>query len=170
MKPVLRQAANLRRAQEGTTAIEFALVAAPFFFLVGCILEIGIMSFTEYTLQNAVEEAGRTIRIGGATTMTGSDFRTEICSKAVTISNCDTRLGLAVVSAGTFTGLSVPAIKSVRFSASPSFTPGNGGQAVAVIATYDWQFVFPFLRPLSNLPGVNARLLHGIAVFRNEPF
>ena len=155
------------RAQRGVTAVEFALVSVPFVFVMGLILEIGVMSYAEAQLQFAAEEAGRTIRIGSATS--GSDFRNEICDEVVVINSCNSQIGLAVVSASSFGTLVVPAVSAVSYQPVPSFSPGIAEQAVAIVVTHDWEFIIPFLRPLSNLPSGNARRLHGLAVFMNEP-
>ncbi|HUR43658.1 MAG TPA: hypothetical protein VMZ01_06110, partial [Aestuariivirga sp.] len=59
----------------------------------------------------------------------------------------------------------------------PSGTPYNapyepGGQLAAAtdVATYDWDFVFPFMNVLGNVNGGEARRIYGLAIFRNEPF
>lgn len=164
-----RRLLRFGRAREGATAIEFALVAVPFFMVIGWILEIGIMLFTEYALQNAVQDASRTIRTGAAATMTGPQFLQEVCNNGSVVNDCGARLGIAVESAGTFAGITVPAIDTIGPGVQ-SFNSGGPEAAVTVIATYDWEFIFPFMQPLSNVAGGNARRLHGMAVFRSEPF
>ncbi len=169
MRQVARQFVQFGRARNGATAIEFAFVIVPFFFVIGCIVEIGAMLTTEYSLQNAVQDAGRIIRTGGAVSMSGTDFRDEVCNKRAAVKNCTTTLGVSVASAANFTALVVPDIASIGPGVH-NFSSGASGEAVAVIATYDWQFIFPFMRPLSNVAGANFRRLQGMAVFRNEPF
>jgi Flp pilus assembly protein TadG len=39
------------KSEKGAAAVEFSLVAFPFFMVMGCICETGIMLFTEYSLQ-----------------------------------------------------------------------------------------------------------------------
>ena len=160
--------ARFRRAEDGATAIEFAIVAVPFFFLLGVMMEIGIMLFTEYSIQNAVEGAGRMIRVAGPGTMSGEEFRQTICDQGALVRDCETRLGLAVESAGSFQGLDVPSISDIDRGSVVSFTPGAPGDAVVIVATLDWEFIFPFMRPLANVEGIDARRLHGIAAFRTE--
>jgi hypothetical protein len=163
-----RRIARFRRAEDGATAIEFALVAMPFLFLLGVILEIGIMMFTEYSIQNAVEQAGRIMRVAGPGTMSGEEFRAMICERGALVKDCETRLGLAVKGAGNFQGLEVPGILSIAPGSVQSFTPGAPGNAVVIVATHDWEFIFPFMSPFANVEGINARRLHGIAAFRTE--
>ena len=167
-RQVSRKIARFRRAEDGATAIEFAIVAMPFFFLLGVIMEIGIMLFTEYSIQNAVEQAGRMLRVAGPGMMNGDEFREMICDQGALVRDCETRLGLAVESAGNFEGLEVPEISSLAPGTVLSFTPGAPGDSVVIVATHDWEFIFPFMRPLANVGGIDARRLHGIAAFRTE--
>ena len=53
-----------RRSQSGVTAIEFAMVAPPFFALMMAIFEVGIMLFSEYVIEHGVSKASRMIRTG----------------------------------------------------------------------------------------------------------
>ena len=50
------------------------------------------------------------------------------------------------------------------------FTPGGKQATATVVATYDWDFVFPFMDFLGNINNGDARRLQAIAIFRNEPF
>jgi Flp pilus assembly protein TadG len=169
MRLASRRLVQFRRARDGATAIEFALVALPFFLVIGCTFEMGVILTKEYTPQNAVQDAGRTIRTGNAGEMSGNDFIALVCSEGAAVEDCDNTLGISVQSAATFAGLSVPTIANIGPGVQ-NFTPGTPGQAVAVVATHDWQFIFPFMgRFFSNLPDGNTRRLHGITVFRNEP-
>ena len=58
--------ARLRRVlrnEDGATAVEFALIAAPFFFLLFAMLEVAAVFFTGTVLENAVLEAARQLRL-----------------------------------------------------------------------------------------------------------
>ncbi len=39
-----------------------------------------------------------------------------------------------------------------------------------MIATYDWDFAFPFMDFLGNFGDGSKRRIYGLAIFRNEPF
>jgi Flp pilus assembly protein TadG len=54
------------RSDQGSAAIEFAFVAPVFFALMLGILEIGVMMFAQFALQNSVMDAARLIRTGQA--------------------------------------------------------------------------------------------------------
>lgn len=61
----LRQKAWIR-SDQGSAAIEFGFIAPVFFALMLGILEIGVMMFTQFALQNSVMSAARLIRTGQA--------------------------------------------------------------------------------------------------------
>ncbi len=96
---------------EGATAVEFALVAFPFFYVLGAICETGLMLFTEYVVQNAVQEAARTVRTGqvsttsGTATKTESEFKDSICADLSTLIDCDGELTVYVNNAADFAAL-----------------------------------------------------------------
>ena len=159
---------SFRRAQRGATAVEFGLVAVPFFFLIACSLEGGIMLFTQHQLQNAVQEAGRLIRTRQVTTQGG--FINKLCDSAATLQNCSGTVGSMVRSGASFTVVDQPRIDPLSVGpGSGSFTPGKPGDAVVVVATYDWRFIFPLMKVFSNTSDNSLRRLHGIAAFQNEP-
>lgn len=157
-----------RRAEDGTTAIEFGLLGIPFFLLMFVIIELGMILFTQNAIQFGVEESSRILRTAGRGTMTGEQFRDIICNRAALVIDCNSRLGLSVTSARRFTDVANPGIADIQPGAISAFTPGAAGDAVVVIATYDWAFISLFMSPLANLADPNARRLHGIAAFRTE--
>ena len=171
------------KSSKGSAAVEFALVGGPFFLLLGCIAETGLMLFSEYVLQNSVQEAARSIRTGQVTTtdgtqkLTGAQFKALICDQVNIIIDCDSYVTVYANSANTFALLKTTMADplSVGFNDDGSanaavFTPGGQLKPAAVIATYDWDFTFPFMEFLGNVSGGSKRRLYGIAVFRNEPF
>ena len=175
-----RRLAPFRRSEQGATAVEFALVAGPFFFVLGCICETGLMLFTEYVIQNSVQEAARLVRTGqvstsdGTTTMDADAFKTRICADVNIIIDCDNDVIIHVSSADNFAALTAsipdPLDVTLDVDGNPVYTPGGQLKAAAVIATYDWDFAFPFMEFFGNRNGGQERRIHGLAIFRNEPF
>lgn len=179
---VMRKSRQFRRAQGGSAAVEFALVAGPFFYVLGCTCETGLLLFTEYVMQNSVQDAARLIRTGqassssGTATITAAQFKTQICNNVNIIIDCDNKVTVYVNSATSFATLtsSVPDPLTIGpTNGNPYavvFTPGGKESAATVIATYDWDFVFPFMDFLGNIDNGDSRRLQAIAIFRNEPF
>ena len=178
-----RAGRRFRKSQGGATAVEFALVAGPFFYVLGCICETGLMLFSEYVLQNATQDAARLVRTGHVSTtsgtllMTAAEFKAQVCATVSIIFDCSSKVTVYVNSADSFAALTAAVDDPVNIGASADgtpyaqvYTPGGTLKAVAVIATYDWDFVFPFMEFLGNIDGNNKRRLYGIALFRNEPF
>jgi hypothetical protein len=167
------------KSESGATAVEFSLVAFPFFMLLGCICETGVMLFSEYAIQAGVQEAAREIRTGQAQTagLSAAAFKTKVCEIAGIVFDCEGKLTVYVKPAATFTTLQTVLPSYLNVGAKPDGTPnptsydcGLASQAAAVIATYDWKFTMPFMHFLGNINGGAKRRLYGLAIFQNEPF
>ena len=174
---------SFRKNQSGASAVEFALVAGPFFYVLGCICETGLMLFTEYVLQNSVQEAARLVRTGqtsagdGTITMSAADFKTKICAQVSIIIDCAGGVSVYVNNADSFATLTTAMSDPLSVGTSSSgkkytmvYQPGAQLKATTVIATYDWDFTFPFMEFLGNVHDDHMRRLYGLAIFRNEPF
>ena len=168
------------KSESGAAAVEFAMVALPFFMLLGVILETGIMMFFEYTLQASVQKASRLIRTGQAKTLAlnAANFKTEICKTAGLLMDCAGKVQVYVDSdPNGFAALKAkfpsPLNVGLASDGSPgpaSFVCGEPLNAVGVVATYDWNFVFPFMNFNANTSVTTKRRLTGVVMFSNEPF
>lgn len=164
---------RFRREEKGVTAVEFALLAAPFFLMLFAILETCITFFANANMDSVVAQAGRMVRTGQAQ-MQGwgeADFVTYVCDRMTLISDCESNLNVDVQ---TF-----PSFNSVVFAPlidgdgnvieHHRFEPGTAGDIVLVRAYYVWNVVSPTAIGLSNVSG-DGRLLVSSVAFRNEPF
>lgn len=167
------------RNEKGATAVEFAIVAPVFIYVLGVVIETGLMLFVEYVMQSSVQEAARQIRTGQAHTsaMNATAFKAEVCETAGIVIDCASDVTVYVNSAASFSSLktAVPSFLNVGPSyggpaGASSYACGASSQAVAVIATYDWDFVMPFMNLFGNVNSDQKRRLAGIATFQNEPF
>ena len=178
-----RLARSLRRfgrSNRGAAAVEFALVGPPFLLLLGVIIETGLMMFTEYTLQSAVNDSARLVRTGQAQTnpLSAAQFKTTICSTASLMIDCTGSVTVYVRSDPNFQTLTnnLPSLQNIGPSVGGStqapncYNPGQPSQPAAVVATYDWYFNMWGMSAFGNLAGGTARRLIGFAVFQNEPF
>jgi Flp pilus assembly protein TadG len=170
---------GIARDDSGATAIEFAMVAPVFFLVLGAIVETGLMLFTEYVLQSSVQEAARQVRTGQAQTagMSEATFKTEVCDMASIVLDCASDVTVYVRSEANFAALqaAIPSYLAVGASYGgaagvTSYDCGAASEAVAIIATYDWDFVMPGMGAFGNIDSDNKRRLAGFAMFRNEPF
>ncbi|MDG2043220.1 MAG: pilus assembly protein [Maricaulis sp.] len=163
-----------RRDRSGSAAVEFAMIAAPFFLLLFAMIEVAAVFFTGTVLENAVLETARQIRTGQAqnSSMSATEFRNQICDRIAVVGNCD-RLLIDVEVFPNFGSIDqsspIDADGNVS-SGSFGFDPGSAGDIVLVRVFYRWSLMTPnFGGALSNMNG-NDRLITAATVFRNEPF
>lgn len=159
----------------GATAVEFALIALPFFFLLFGLLEISLIFIVSTTLEHGLTEASRQIRTGSFQ-QSGADFakfEQDVCDSLFGLLDCGSQLHLDVRTFQSFTGSAndSPIDEDQNLStASFGFNPGTRNDIVLVRAFYEWELITPVISaPLSNLSNGNLLLQAGIA-FRNEPF
>src|SRR4051812_32919524 len=94
-----RIAGRFARADDGATAVEFAIVVMPFLVLVFGLIELGLVSLVSMSLDNAVMETGRTIRTGQVQTSggTAATFKTSVCNQMSWLgSKCASSLSIDV--------------------------------------------------------------------------
>lgn len=161
---------------EGVSAVEFALIAMPFFMLIMGIFEICMIFMVATVLEYGAREAAREMRTGafqnsGATTL--ADFEGNICAEMLNLFGCDTRLHVNVTQPANFPTIPDP----VPIAADGSLdTTGfsmvtSGREDIVVVSVYyEWELFTPLISSyMANMPG-NVRLLISTQVFRNEPF
>lgn len=180
---ISRMTQSLRRfshSDRGATAVEFAIVGPPFIMIIGATIETGMMMFTEYMLQSAVNDASRLVRTGQAQTapLSASQFKATICKTASLMVDCSGAVTVYVRSDANFQTLTnnLPNLLTIGPSvggsakAADCYNPGQFSQPAAVVATYDWHISTWGLSAFGNIGGGVARRLVGFAVFQNEPF
>ena len=172
---------SFARSEAGVSAIEFVMVAPVIFFGLGMTLETGLMEFTQYSLQYAVENAGRSVRTGAAqmSTLSAANFKTQICNSFGTLVNCSS-VTVYVRSDPTFAAMvsNMPPLLNIgpttgnsTVSAPACFNPGDPSQPAIIVATYDWYFVALGMSPaFGNVSGNTAKRLVGVTIFKNQAF
>lgn len=175
-KAPAQQRGLLRRFQadrSGTTALEFAIIATPFFALMLAIIEVSLVFFANFTLENAVDQAARMIRTGQVQQQEFSEtqFKQAICDKASAVFDCMAGLKLDVIKFDDFSGVNIPdpLDGDGELRSDFGFDPGVGGSVVIVRAFYEWDLIAQLPGGLGNMPN-GGRLLTATAAFRNEPF
>jgi len=83
-----RMLSRFRRSSDGTAAIEFALLAFPFFLLIFATIEAFIAFAGEQLLENAVDTMARQVRTGQAKNLSEEEFRTKFCAEISLMINC----------------------------------------------------------------------------------
>jgi Flp pilus assembly protein TadG len=171
---IARSIVRLGAAQEGATAVEFALIAPAFVALMVAIFQVAVFLFAQQVLQNAASEAGRTLMTGSAATDTQAQFKTNICTNYLpsVIFNCNS---LAVfVQSGASATTALPALYNGNGQPITSFpySPGQPGDTVVVQLAYPLPVVtapLAFLISSPNMPRGTAEIM-GVTAFRVEPY
>lgn len=162
--------------EEGISAVEFALIALPFFMLIMGIFEICMIFMVATVLEYGAREAAREIRTGafqssGANTL--ADFESNICAEMLNLFGCDTRLHVNVTQPANFptTPDPIPLDGTGALDTSGFSMATNGRDQIVVVSVYyEWELFTPLISSyMANMPG-NVRLLISTQVFRNEPF
>lgn len=168
-------ARHFARGQDGTAAVEFALVALPFLALIFAILETALVFFASQTLETAAGAAGRLIMTGQAQTAgySQADFKTAVCNDlAGGLFNCSNGVYVDVKTYTSFGSINTapPVANGKLVTSNMTYTPGGPGDIVVVRLYYQWPIFVSLLDDsLSNLNG-GVRLLVATSVFRNEPY
>lgn len=160
------------RDKSGATAVEFALVALPFFALLYAILETGMVFFAQEVLQTATTQASRSIMTGQAQTqnLSAAQFQQSVCTAATSLFTCG-NIYVNVQKFSSFGSASMlNPLSNGNFNSSMTYNAGGPGDIIVVQTFYQWPvFLGPLGLNLSNMNG-NYRLLQATAVFRNEPY
>jgi Flp pilus assembly protein TadG len=160
------------RNKNGATAVEFALVALPFFALLYAVLETGLVFFAQEVLQTATTQASRAIMTGQAQTqnVSATTFQQSVCNAATSLFTCGS-IYVNVQKFSSFTSASMMnPLSNGNFNNSMTYNTGGPGDIVVVQTFYQWPvFLGPLGFNLTNMNG-NYRLLQATAVFRNEPY
>ncbi len=171
---------RFKREKDGATAIEFAILALPFFALLFAIFELAIVFFLGSTLTHAMNESARDVRTGEFQSTCGGaeQFKTMVCGNMSTIGDCaNLRIDVVTSPSGRFEpNLLPPTPQTLDPSTGQpqrlpdSYIQTSARDVVVVRAQYYHELAFPgSLTKLSNQPG-NFRVITASTAFRNEPF
>ena len=165
---------RFRRDRSGASALEFALVAFPLILLLLAALEVGIVYFANFSLENATAQGARLIRTGQAQSQKfdAAQFKSEVCKHLSPPISCSgVRLDVQHFSKFGDASLTSPLDGNGNLKTSFAYEPGDPSEVVIVRAFYEWSVTakLPKQIGLSNMPNGN-RLLAATAAFRNEPY
>ena len=161
------------RARDGSTAVEFGMVALPFCLMMFAILELGLVFVTDSVLENATIETGRLVRTGQASaqSMTSAGFKTALCSRmGIFSADCANRATVDVRVIPAFNTAPPDPMSGGTFDTSGlTYTNGNPGDLVLVRVWYTQPLLTTFMsQGLSRLNDGTVRMTATTA-FRNEP-
>lgn len=170
-----RERPALRPRREGAAALEFALVATPFFFLIFAIMELALVFVLSSVLENATLNASRLIRTGRVDheNISATAFKTALCGQmSVLSSGCAGRTDIDVRVIPQFRNATPPdpLANGTLNESVLTYLPGDPGSLVLVRVWYSQPLATPFLsRAVSRLNSGDA-VLSVATAFRNEPY
>jgi Flp pilus assembly protein TadG len=136
----IRTMRRLARKQDGTAAIEFGMVAAPFLLLVFAIIETALVFFAGQTLETAVADSARLIMTGQAQNQ-GFDqtaFKNAVCAKIYGLFDCANGVKVDVKTYASFGAINLapPLDADGNFQNTMNYQPGGPGDIVVVRLFY----------------------------------
>ena len=164
---------ELWRDRSGGTAVEFALIAAPFLAVLMAIVESAIVLLSGQVLQTATANAARQIKTGQAqnSAWSAAQFKTYVCGGLTVMFDCG-KLNMDIRAFPAFTSVSLPSVTNADGTLTNAYVyqPGNPGDVVVVRLIYQW----PILASGLGIGLVNSanhtNTLVASAAFRNEPY
>lgn len=163
------------RAERGATALEFALIATPFFMLLFGILQLGLLFMASTTIEAATVTAAREIRTGQLQTTgtnTAAGFKSLVCANMswLSTSDCTSNLSIDVRTFGSFGAITnTPPVKNGAIDQTQlQFNAGANCSIVMVRIYYPYTLFAPTLSP--GLPDLGSfkKLITYASAFRNE--
>lgn len=170
------RACPLIRSERGAVAVEFAMVALPFLFIVFSIFELALVLLIFSTLENGVADAARTIRTGtfqNGSTPTVSTFTTAVCNNMGWLqTDCQSKLTVDVRTLNQFSNpnLTDPYSGGSLNSNQVTFSTGSSGSIVVVRAWYPWSLILPTMNASLSRNNNGIALIQATTTFKNEPY
>jgi Flp pilus assembly protein TadG len=168
--------ARFRAAQNGATAVEFALIAPAFFATLIAVIETTLFLFAQQNLQTAAVQAGRLFMTGNAQNSgtTQAQFQAAICPSLQALFNCNNvMVNVQAYSSFSDATTAAPTLtynSNGTVSNTWSYTAGTPGQVMVVQLIYQWPVIGgPLGFTLSNLANGTAEIM-GVSAFRVEPY
>jgi Flp pilus assembly protein TadG len=172
----LRSSRHFAVCKKASAAVEFGLIAAPFFALLMALFQTALVFLAERVLDVTTLQAARYILTGQAqnANYTQANFATYVCNNTFALFNCNNFM-INVQTYGSFASASTSA-PTITYNNKGQVTntwvysPGGPNDIVVVQVMYQWPVVGgPLGFNLSNLSN-GERLLMSTAVFKNEPY
>jgi len=171
----------LIKDRKGATAVEFAIIAAPFLAVIAALVQTFLLFLAQAQLESAVRASARQIMTGQVQSQDAgltqaadqAAFRQTVCNKAAILFTCS---GLMVdVQVAPQWSSANAAMPTLTYDAGGhvtnnwQFNPGNAGDIVVVRVMYLWPSFFGTIAfSTANQPN-GDRLIMASAAFQNEP-
>jgi Flp pilus assembly protein TadG len=159
--------ATFVKDRRGATAVEFALVAAPFIGLLAALIQTFLVFFAQQLLESVVQQSSRQILTGQVQSqqMTATQFQTVVCNQVAILFNCSgLMVDVQVANSWSSATTSAPTLTydaNGKVTNTWQFVPGNAGDIVVVRVMYLW--------PIFMFSNQGSQMIMATAAFQNEP-
>ncbi|WP_245435889.1 TadE/TadG family type IV pilus assembly protein [Methylobacterium sp. V23] len=176
---------RFRSDSRGATAVEFGLVAIPFFTMLAAIIQISFQVWAAQNLDYAVQKASRSILTGSFQVANSGQrdpaillgrLRDNLCNSGALMPAFDCQsIKLDVTLSASYGNGSVPSpfdssAGGWSRTAGTQFNCPQPGSIVIVSAAAKFPVFFSFLKLSANTFADGSQLMQSTAVFRTEPY
>lgn len=182
-----------RRSRDGSAAMEFAMLAIPYFMVIFAIIETFVAFAAEELVSNGVDTISRQMRTGQITFNLGRTtdvadvkaFRQRFCNEVSILIQCSAtevatpdKLWLDVRTVTNFSDIptTIPMNATGLDTTAMQYNPGGSGTKNMVRAYYKWQvitdLVRPYITPYRTTTGARLTeyLIVATSAFQNEQY
>lgn len=158
-------------------AIEFAIVAIPFVYMLVAIIELSLMFTSASLLESATSAAARQIRTGAiqeaADTGPAQEalFRTVLCNNAPVLLNCGA-VQVEAIDIGNFSSYQdyLPQYDEEGNFMPQGFSAGGVSDVILIRTFYRYSFMTPLIGQLLGEGGSGTRTFMSTIVMQTEPY
>ena len=174
---IARKRLSTLNREDGSVAVEFAMIIVPFVYLTIAIIELAMMTAASNMLEAAVNESSRSIRTGQIQEQTAlppqEAFEEELCSHLFVIVDCD-EVSFEVISMPGDSFSEAAAYQPVYDEdgnlVPRDFDAGSSNDVVMIRATFRYQLMTPlFSRIFSQEPDQTIPMISTV-VIETEPY
>lgn len=158
---------------KGSAAIEFAILALPFFVVIFAIAEIAVMYFVDSGLDAALHKAVRQVRVGVAKSgaWDAKKFKEVVCGELSFSFDCSANLKVrATVVTNMASITKASPITAGNLAVTEDFNLGDSGSYVLVQAFLPWSPTFRLYSISSAQLADGSYVLGSSELIKNEPF
>lgn len=163
------------RRKDGAVAVEFALVALPFFMMVMGLIEVSLMYASAVVLEGGTVQAARAIRTGAVQQSADPEetFKALLCAHTASLIPCESLIYEVIHPPGdTFGDLEgiPPTYDEDGNLESNGFNAGGISDVVVIRTSYRYNFITPMMAPLLSSASDHGITLLSTVTLRSEPY
>ncbi|ATU93894.1 hypothetical protein BLM14_15490 [Phyllobacterium zundukense] len=163
--------------RRGTVAIEFALIALPFFLLIFAIIEVSLSFTAQQVMSNAADDIARRLRTGeitAAAIKADGALKNEICPKLfMHATGCpDLFVDLQTYTSFAAVPLTLPLNSAGDVDTTKlTIAPGGASTINQLRIFYRWPVLTDLMKHrIETVEGQGKTMLFSTATWRNEPY